>query len=218
MTHSFGRRLPPFLLPLLLLLALALSACTSGGEGLPFEETFDEIGSWSSGEDTYSSGTVVDGVYRFEVKEADISRWAAAGQTFGDASYSVEARAVAGPLDNGFGMLLRANPEAGDFYLFKISADGFVWIGRYVDGAEEATIVGDHWFASPAVEQGLNVTNRLRVDAEAGNLIFFVNGREVGRVTDNTFASGDVGLLVQSLGQGGVVVEFDNLAVRPLEN
>ncbi len=218
MINSFGRRLPSILLPLLLLLGLALSACTAADDGLPFEETFDELGSWSSGEDTYSSGTVVDGIYRFEVKEPDISRWAAAGQEFGDGSYSVEARAVAGPLDNGFGMLFRADPQAGDFYLFKISADGFVWIGRYVDGAEEATIVGDHWFASPAVQQGLNVTNRLRVDAEAGNMIFYVNDREVGRVTDNTFASGDVGLLVQSLGQGGVVVEFDNLSVRPLEN
>lgn len=215
---TIGRRFSPAILPVALLFLLVLAGCTADGSGLPFEEPFDEIGSWSSGEDTYSSGTVVDGVYRFEVKEPDISRWAAAGQEFGDGSYSVEARAVSGPLDNGFGLLFRADPPAGNFYLFKISADGFVWIGRYNEGAEEATIIGDHWFASPAVEQGLNVTNRLRVDAEAGNMIFYVNGQEVGRVTDNTFVSGDVGLLVQSLGQGGVVVEFDNLAVRPLGN
>lgn len=199
-------------------LTLGLAACTSAGGSLPFEETFDDTGSWSSGEDAYSSGTVVDGVYRFEVKEPDLSRWAAAGQEFSNGSYSVEARAVSGPVDNGFGLLFRADPEAGNFYLFKISADGFVWIGRYRDGAEETTIIGDHWFASPAVQQGLNVTNRLRVDAEAGNLIFYVNGQEVGRVTDQTYTSGDVGLLVQTLGQGGVVVEFDNLAVRPLQN
>ena len=65
--------------------------------------------------------------------------------------------------------------------------------------------------------QGLNVANRLTVRAEAGNLIFRVNGQEVGRVTDNTFAAGDVGLLVQTLGGAPVTVRFDNLSVRPLD-
>ncbi len=118
-----------------------------------------------------------------------------------------------GQIDNGYGMIFRANPETGDFYLFKISADGYVWIGRYKDGVEDATIVGNHWFESDAVEQGLNVTNILQVRAEAGNFIFFVNGQEVGRVTDDTFATGDVGLLVQALGEGGVQIAFDNLSV-----
>jgi len=47
-------------------------------------------------------------------------------------------------------------------------------------------------------------------------LIFYVNDQEVGRVTDNTFSSGDVGVLVQTLGGGGVRVLFDNLSINPL--
>jgi hypothetical protein len=202
---------------LLLAGALLLAGCRAGGaSGLPFTETFDDAGRWSTGEDAFSIGAVVDGVYDFTVLENDISRWAAAGENFSDGIYEVEATAVEGPLDNGFGLLFRADPEKGDFYLFKISADGYVWIGRYVDGAEDAPIVGEHWFASPAVLQGLNVTNTLRVQAEAGNMIFYVNDQEVGRVTDNTFANGDVGLLVQTLGGAGVRVLFDNLSVLPL--
>ncbi len=206
--------------PALLLVTVALlglAGCRSGATGLPYVETFDDAGDWSSGEDAYSIGQVVDGVYDFQIIENDVSRWASAGQNFGDGIFEVEATAVAGPLDNGFGLLFRANPETGDFYLFKISADGYVWIGRYAEGAEDTTIVGEHWFESPAVQQGLNVTNRLTVRAEAGNLIFSVNNQEVGRVTDNTFASGDVGLLVQTLGGAGVRVHFDNLSVRPLD-
>lgn len=196
---------------------LILSGCLNGSaSGLPYIETFDDPGAWSTGEDAYSIGTIVDGVYDFKVLENDISRWASAGKNFGDGIYEVEATPVEGPLDNGYGLLFRANPETGDFYLFKVSADGYVWIGRYKAGAEEITIVGDHWFESPAVLRGLNVTNKLSVQAEAGNLIFFVNGQEVGRVTDNTFSSGDVGLLVQTLGGGGVRVLFDNLSVKPL--
>ncbi|MEZ4518453.1 MAG: hypothetical protein R3C44_17095 [Chloroflexota bacterium] len=196
------------------ILTFLLVACqTPTSNNLPYLETFDEAGQWSTGEDAYSIGQVTNGVYDFTVTESDISRWAAAGKQFGDGVYTVEARVTDGPLDNGYGMIFRADPETGDFYLFKISADGYVWIGRYQGGAEDTTIVGDHWFESPAVQQGLNVTNILQVRAEAGNLIFFVNGQEVGRVTDDTYTTGDVGLLVQSLGEAGVRVEFDNLSV-----
>jgi hypothetical protein len=197
--------------------ALLLAGCRGGrASGLPYTETFDDAGEWSAGEDAYSTGSVIDGVYDFTVFENDISRWAAAGVDIADGAFEVEATAVEGPLDNGFGLLFRADPEAGDFYLFKISADGYVWIGRYRDGAEDAPIIGDHWFQSPTVLQGLNVTNTLRVQAEAGNMIFYVNDQEVGRTTDNTFDRGDVGLLVQTLGGAGVRVRFDNLSVQPL--
>ncbi len=194
-----------------------LAGCADGGaSGLPFVETFDEPGAWGTGEDAYSVGAVTDGVYDFLVIENDITRWASAGKNFANGIYEVEATPVEGPLDNGYGLLFRADAEAGDFYLFKVSADGFVWIGRYRDGAEEVPIIGDHWFESPAVLTGLNVTNVLRVQAEAGNMIFYVNDQEVGRVTDNTFSSGDVGVLVQTLGGGGVRVHFDNLSINPL--
>lgn len=198
-------------------LVFALVGCQDGGSSaLPFIETFDEPGNWGTGEDAYSAGTVVDGVYDFKVIDNDLSRWASAGMNFSDGIYELEATPVEGPLDNGYGLLFRANAEKGDFYLFKVSADGYVWIGRYRDGAEEATMIADHWFESPAVLRGLNVTNKLRVQAEAGNMIFYVNDQEVGRVTDNTFTNGDVGVLVQTLGGGGVRVLFDNLSVKPL--
>ena len=200
-----------------MLVMLGLAGCQEGGaSSLPFVEPFNEAGDWGTGEDAYSIGAVVDGVYDFKVLENDLSRWASAGKNFSDGIYEVEATPVEGPVDNGYGLLFRANPETGDFYLFKVSADGYVWIGRYRNGAEETPLIDDHWFESLAVQRGLNVTNTLTVQAEAGNMIFYVNGQEVGRVTDNTFTSGDVGLLVQTLGGSGVRVLFDNLSVNPL--
>lgn len=199
---------------LLLLLLYLLAGCANGSSE-SYLETFDEAGSWSAGSDSFSTGEVTGGVYRLTVTENDLSRWASAGLNFSNGVYEVEATPVSGPLDNGYGLLFRANPESGNFYLFKVSADGYVWIGRYQDGTEATTIVSSHWFESSAVQTGLNVTNHLRVVAEAGNMIFYVNEQEVGRVTDTTFNSGDVGVLVQTLGGGGVTVEFDNLSVQP---
>jgi hypothetical protein len=200
---------------LLILIPLIFTACN--GSNAPYLETFDSEGSWRTGSDTYTEGTIHDGVYDFLVIGDDISRWATPGRNFKDGIYEVEATQVEGPLDNGFGLLFRADTDKGDFYLFKVSGDGYVWIGRYVDEGEDQPIIGGHWFGSNAVNTGLNQTNKLRVVAESGNLIFFVNDKEVGRVTDNKFESGDVGLFVQSLGFGGVRVYFDNLSVTPLE-
>jgi hypothetical protein len=78
--------------------------------------------------------------------------------------------------------------------------------------------VGDWWFESPAINQGANATNTLRVHAEGQNLIFYVNDQEVGRVTDDAFRSGDIGLMVRTLGESGVHVQFDNFTVTPIEN
>lgn len=200
-----------------MLFLLLLSAACGGNE--PYTETFDDPGDWRVGSDSDVEGEVEDGVYDFLVKADDLTIWTTAGENFGDGVYEVEATQVEGPLNNGYGMLFRVDDENDNFYLFKVSGDGFVWIGRYRDGGEEEAepLVGEWWFESEAVEQGLNVTNTLRVFAEDQNMIFYVNDQEVGRVSDGAFSSGDIGLMVETLGQGGVRVQFDNFTVEPIE-
>lgn len=199
------------------LIIAAITACADQGSQ-SYSETFDDPGNWSVGDDTYTEGKIVDGVYDLLIKGDDVSRWASAGENFKDGVYQVEATQVDGPLDNGFGILLRADTGSGDFYLFKISGDGYVWIGRFRNESEEQPIVGEHWFESTAIKQGLNQTNKLAVAAESGNMIFYVNDQEVGRVTDNNFQQGDIGLYAQTLGVGGVRAHFDNFTVTPLNN
>ncbi len=199
-----------------LVLLLAIAGCnTIGG---PYEETFDDAGRWGTGSDVDKEGRVQDGRYEFLVKSEFGLFWTTAGEQFADGVYEVEATPLEGPLDNGYGMMFRVGDEANAFYLFEVSADGFVWIGLCEDGcSEENVLIEDGWFASEAVNEGLNVTNILRVRAEQANLIFYVNDQEVGRVTDDSFQSGDVGLAVETFGEAGVLVAFDNFTVTPLE-
>ncbi len=199
----------------MLLCLLILTGCRKEA---PYLETFDEPGSWRTGSDADVDGAVVDGAYDFLVKADELIIWTTAGLDFADGVYELEATQIAGPLDNGFGMLLRVDDKNDNFYSFQISGDGYAWIGRYHNGGKDEVVplVGGGWIETSAVNQGLNAINKLRVRAESGNMIFIVNEHEVGRVTDNSFASGDIGLVVRTLGLGGVQVRFDNFAVGPL--
>lgn len=199
----------------LALLSLLLVNCQQND---PYLETFDTPGTWRVASDSNVTGFVDNGVYDFTVLADQLTFWTTAGLEFNDGIYEVEATQRGGPIDNGYGMIFRVNDETDDFYSFQVSGDGYVWIGRYQQGGvEEAEpIIEDWWFPSESVNQGVDQTNTLRVQAEGQNMIFFVNGSEVGRVSDASFANGDIGLMVRTLGLGGVNVEFDNFSVSPL--
>jgi hypothetical protein len=208
-------QLPALLL--VLLLALFVVGCRQA-QTEPYLETFDTAESWGMGSDGNTVGEIVDGRYELLVRPAVDRFWTSAGQTFANGVYEVEATQVAGPIDNGYGMLFRIDGRTDSFYAFQISGDGYVWIAHCAKGcAEERALVQGGWFESTAVYQGLNQTNRLRVRAEGGNFTFYVNDQEVGRATDSAIARGDIGLVVETLGEGGVRVAFDNFSVTPLE-
>ena len=197
----------------LLILADAVTGMEGRG-GLLYETTFDAVETWGGGQLDGAEGLVEEGVYRLTVQAPEGFFWTTAGRSFADGIYQVEAAHVEGPEDNGFGMLLRADAEAGAFYVFEISSDGFIWIGRCDDGcAQMTTLVEDGWFASEAVRRGAGVVNRLRVEALGPDLRFYVNGIEVGHVRDASLADGDVGLFVETRGEGDVSVTFDKFCI-----
>lgn len=186
----------------------------------PYSESFDSTQSWATGENDQSRGVVAGGVYDFTVFTDKGIYWASAAEQFGDGTYEVEATAISGPEDNGFGMVFMVDDDSGSFYLFEISSDGFVWIGRCENNCQGDMdiLVEGGWFESAAVNQGLGETNKLRVDAIGGNLTFFVNNQEVGQAFDDTFTQGNIGIAVETIGIGDVQVHFDNYAYVPADS
>ena len=57
----------------------------------------------------------------------------------------------------------------------------------------------------------------LRVEAAAGRFRFLVNEQLVGEAFDTGLTGGDIGVAVETYGQGGVRVLFDNFTYTPLE-
>jgi len=184
----------------------------------PYHEMFDSIGTWTSGEDVGAVGNIVDGVYDLLVEESGGIFWVTAGLSFEDGQYVVEATPLEGALDNGYGMLFRVDGEDNSFYVFKVSSDGFVFIGRCYDSClDQQVIVDQDWFSSAAVRQGFNVTNTLRAVVRGQDMIFFINDQEVGRASNDELRKGDIGLMAETFTPGGLRVAFDNFSVTPLE-
>ena len=185
----------------------------------PYLETFDATGEWTAGEGASSTGQVVDGVYEISSDFSGDSFWATAGRNFADAIYQVEATPLKGAEDNGYGLLFRVDAAAESFYVFKVSSDGYVYAGLCSDSClDQQALVDRDWFSSPAVAQGLGVTNVLRVEAIGPDIIFYVNDVEVGRVTNEALEAGDIGLLTETFTPGGLRVAFDNFSVTPYED
>jgi hypothetical protein len=187
------------------------------GRTVEYLETFDEAGTWTIGQDVNASGMVKDGRYEISVDLIGDIFWITAGDNFGDGNFEVHASPIEGAIDNGYGMLIRVDEKRGQFYIFKVSSDGFVFIGLCDDSClETEVLVSQDWFSSPAVNQGLE-RNILRISALGPEMTFFVNDIEVGRVTDESLKSGDIGLLAETFAPGGIVVAFDNFKVTPIE-
>jgi hypothetical protein len=209
------RAYPAWSISLAFIMVFLVTACTARDGA--YQESFDDAGSWGTGISADVEGQVSDGAYELFVKSNQGVYMATAGRDFGDGVYEVDATQVAGPLNNGYGLLFRVDETDDSFYAFEVSGDGYVWIG-YCSGLckiEATALVGRDWFRSPAVKTGLQETNNLKVIVNGIRMTFFVNGLEVGRAVDDRRAEGDVALAVEALGQPGVRVVFDNFSYTP---
>lgn len=207
-----------FVIPLVMVL-LSIT-CGPIGTGGAYTESFNQPGSWGLGDRNDVEGKIENGVYEMLVKSSYGIYYATAGEEFTDGIFEVKATQVDGPLNNGYGLLFRVDEETDSFYAFEISGDGYVWIGRCTNLCEEesVTLVGGDWFRSPAVQTGLQATNHLQAIVNGNRMTFFVNSVEVGRTSDTTFVSGDIAIVVETLGERGVRIVFDDFKVSPLNN
>ena len=211
--HEIGLRLGGKHFLYVVMFSLLLIGCQAD----PYQTTFDSKGNWGTGNENDVQGNVRGGVYDMFVTAESGIFWATASENLGYGTYRLEATQVDGPIDNGYGMMFLMDTNRNDFYLFEVSGDGFVWIGRCMDRCEAdiVPLVGDGWFPSDAVNVGVNQTNVLRVDAVEGEMTFFVNDQLVGEAIDTVLTSGDIGVAVETYGAGGVQVHFDNFSFDP---
>jgi hypothetical protein len=196
---------------LVVMLVLLLVGCGEAGGQLPWSDDFsDPASGWQVESDASAKVEYHEGVMRILIQSPNRLAWAFAGREFSDFHLAVEARQVAGPDDNEYGVLARMQ-DAKHFYRFSISGDGYYQVSKY-DGETWEPLNGD-WASSDAIQQGA-ATNLLEVICRGAKLTFLVNGVELIQVEDTGYRQGDVGLYAGSFFETGVEVHFDNLRVE----
>lgn len=232
------RRRPLFWLSIAVTIAALLCACIavvvilvasrSSTPAVPTEAGFvpgallyeDDFQDPESGWDAYNDGDTLaiysGGEYRLAVYTDSYVVWTTPEPALdlADFAIEVEARQVEGPLDNNLGLLIRYQEDDDSFYWFQISSDGYFSVDLR-EGGDWISLVG--WEASPAIEQGLNATNRLRLASRDNEFTFYVNDSPVTTLVDGAYAAGNIGLAAGTFDEPGVVVHFDNLKVYALQ-
>ncbi len=235
-----------------LLLAVVLAACfflnralanwhyvvpAAPGE-LLYVSTFDAFNEdWSLYEGRLSA-EVSDSALRLTVGEPVAVPYSTASPHFADFDVRVQARAVEGPENNGFGVVFR-QIDPDNLYYFLISSDGWYQVSRVLDGDSRELST---WIETPHVNQGIGAVNTLRVVGRGDSFQFYVNDQPLllcipdnpealstynwlddvcvdgamrDTLVDDSIAAGRLGVAAMTIqgSETGVVVAFDDVLV-----
>ena len=118
----------------------------------------------------------------------------AQGPSFSNFAFQVQMTITQG--DEG-GIIFRADPVHSKFYLFRISQSGSYDLFVYLDnqGGHAKHLLSN---SSSIIKTGQNQTNTITVVARGSNIYFFINSQYLDRVSNNTFASGKIGVFGES--------------------
>ncbi|MCB0164930.1 MAG: hypothetical protein KDI79_11930, partial [Anaerolineae bacterium] len=123
-----------------------------------------------------------------------------------------------GAANNAYGLLfqLQAGEEFDEFYLFRISGDGY-FIAEKSIGGELIPLV--EWTASSLIDQTENAANVLTVEGRGDTYYLYINGLQVAAFSDADLSGGSFGFVVDNYDEESPVgVTFDDLVVgTPVE-
>jgi hypothetical protein len=204
-------------LPILFLLALLAACAPTGPAGRPiaYQENFDDTSSgwyadtFEAGEHSYSNGG-----YRIFLSSVDWFSWVVnpSAVVYGDIRVEVDASKLSGPDQNEYGVVCRVDYEASSLYAGVVSSDGSFAVYKSIDEGPLELIDMAAMGFSNAVKTG-GVSNHIRLDCIGNTLTLYANDTQLVQVTDDTLASGEVGLYSGTFDPGGTEILFDNFIV-----
>jgi 3-keto-disaccharide hydrolase len=201
---------------------LGLAACAdaagvpgSQGADVIFADGFvaGEMGNWLIEGDNAGQTAVINEQLVIELFDNNIMQFSTLPDyTFDNFILEVDARLLQGDVGNSYGVLFRMQ-DSSRFYRFEITGEGLFMVERR-DGDAGWTRFVDDWTESPAINQGLNSLNRLKVEARGQSVALYVNDVLLYQFTDTMYASGMIGLDAGTFVQPQAQVAFDNVVVR----
>lgn len=105
--------------------------------------------------------------------------------------------------------LMCRSTEVGE-YIFFLDTGGYWQIGKYTSSYEEYEQLA--YGGSTAINLA-KASNKIEVECSENNLTFFINGEEEGKVQDDEFTTGSVGIGVETFDYPDAQVMFKGLEV-----
>ncbi|HAF62442.1 MAG TPA: hypothetical protein DCK95_08960 [Anaerolineaceae bacterium] len=172
---------------------------------------FDDFSLNTSGWDrleTDLGGTdYMNGGYHILIEEPNTDYFSTLYRTYENISLQVDALRVEGPTDNNYGLICRFQDEK-NFYAGMISSDGYYGLFKIENG--QYTVLGHENMLLSDVLSQIGVVHTLKLDCYQDFLFLYVDGNLLDVQQDQTFTSGDVGLIAGSFEKAGVHIQFDN--------
>ncbi len=207
---------------ILIVCALGLSAClpewvsidtlpwVKEGQVLFADDFSERTTGWENVNDVYELKGYSENAYIISLKNANSRSWSVPGLRFKDAAISVTTQRISGAQDTNFGLICRYQ-NAGNYYSFVISSDGYYAVFRVID-AEETLLGMEQFVYSDTIAQA-DGQNEIKVICAGDQLSLMVNGKTLHTIHDDTFSAGDAGLIVETREAGGASVLFTEFSI-----
>ncbi|HRN50205.1 MAG TPA: tetratricopeptide repeat protein [Anaerolineales bacterium] len=185
----------------------------AGDTGLLFADDFsDPASGWYSNGGPETQAQYVEGGYLLGHSQPNSAVWALPGRIVSDTRIQVTATRVGGDDDNFFGLLCRVQGtgQSGDFYAFIISSDGHFGIAKSSGGS--FSLIGQElMMRHMAIHQG-SEPNVITAICAGSRLALYVNGEFVAETSDDTYTTGQVGLIAGTLDIQSTQILFDDFS------
>jgi hypothetical protein len=195
----------------------------------------DTAGDWEQAQGRLSA-QITDGVMRLDVGTPSEGVFAPLRWYFSDFDIRVQTTAIEGPENNSYGVSFRQS-DLNNYYYFLISSDGYYQVNRVVNSVTKELST---WILSDVIPIGIGKTNQIRVVGRGDQFQFYINdqlmelcipddpeakstyveatgacmeGQMLTTLTDDAHAYGRVGLVVETLDEPDVVVDFDQVVI-----
>jgi hypothetical protein len=171
-----------------------------------------QTGNWILEQDDLGSTAIVNEQLVITVASPNTMQFSTLeGMTFGDFALEVDVYQRSGPPEGSSGILFRMQ-DSGRFYRFEITGNGLFMVERRDSDGSWTRLLPD-WTPSTAINQGLNVANRLKIIATGPTMNFYANDVLLTQVTDSASSEGSIALDAGTFGGANLQVSFDNLAI-----
>jgi len=182
--------------------------------GAIYHTDFNDLKDWTTQfaipETDSFTATVQEGKLVIQIDAHDTTVYAFYDHPLDQVDVRIEAdvEMVAGPNRNNISVICRASGDG--WYEFSMNSGGSWVIWRYDYDANGYTALREGYSFAISTQKA---KNRLTAVCRKDTMKFFINDREVGSVTDGTFAGGQIGVSLTTFDIEGAGAMFDRLTV-----